>query len=616
MPLRSLEVLSLLVERAGEVVSKDEIWRGVWNDAFVEETNLTHNIYLLRKTFKEFGLDGVIQTVPRRGYRFAGEVRLMETAELTLEKRTITKAEIEFDAGPPFERESIGWVSDRSTNATLRGVRPRHFIFTGVFSLVLFAAAAYFWTGSRSGQAGTTGVRSIAILPLQPLNKGDVDDGLGLGLADNLTSRLGRIGSLKVRSTNSLSDLQLTGRDPAELGRLLNADSLLTGSFQRSDGRIRVLVRLLNTSDGSQAWSGNFDEAETNIFALQDALAEEIARSLTSMLSPHDQQLLSKRYTLNRDAYEAYLRGRFFFDKRDSDNYLKAIAEFERAISLDPNYALAYSGLADVYAMQVQFDGPRHLLLGKQRAYSLKALELDEQLAEAHTSLAWVYRGDWNWEGSEQHFKRAIELNPNYVNARQWYALLLTTLGRFDEALIQIEKATEIDPLSRAVMQNQLAVMTYRNQSDRMAELIQKIASFQEDEAAKLRDLAIAYHRIGDDRKTIATADELMRLNHGETKSKSLDARLAVAYERVKKHERSKQILDSLEKQLPSDTYVAYHLAMAYADLGNREKALRLLETCFNAKDDRLLWIKVEPRFEPLRGDPRFQELLRKMDLL
>lgn len=610
---KAIEILYLLIENRSRVVHRDEILEAVWKDTFVEEGNINFNISVLRKALSVDGRVSVDQilTVPKEGYRFVGDVRevIEEEAEgTTIEREVIAAGSLEAAVLKIKESPAIA-------NARVRW----HFIGIVMLGVLMITSFAVWWSVDQSTDASPSrqpDIRSLAILPPVPIDRRPENEALSLGIADQLISKFGSIDRFTVRPYNAVAETAAGGESPLAIGERLGVDAVLEGTLQTDGNRARINARLLYVRDGTQLWNGSFDESADDLFRLQDAMAAEIAASLRIELAPDEAAAFEKRYTEDREAYLAYLRGRYFFDKRTPRDLELAMAEFERAITLDPNYALAYSGLADVHAMQTVFETSREAAMKNSRVNALKALELDEQLAEAHTSLAWIYRNqDWNWELSERHFKRAIELNPNYVNARQWYALLLSTLGRLDEAEAQIEKALEIDPLSRVVLENKLAVILNRSDTKSITHLSQRIAEMQNDESAKLRGLAIASSRIGDDVRTVATAEQLKRLRNGKTDSKSLDARLAVAYQRLGRNERSRRLLSALEESFPKDAYVAYHLAMAYADLGNNAKAIELLELCLRARDDRLLWIKVEPRFVPLRDDPRFQAIIRKMNL-
>jgi tetratricopeptide (TPR) repeat protein len=384
--------------------------------------------------------------------------------------------------------------------------------------------------------------------------------------------------------------------------------------MQKANGKLRVTLRMLLTRDGKQIWSASFDENESEIFHLQDAMATQAAKALAFNLQPQD----AKRHTENRDAYQAYLRGRFFFDRRTPNDYKKAVAEFARAIALDPNYALPYTGLADIYAMQANDENgeEREALYEKSRTTATRALELDEGLAEAHTSLGWVKRlHDWDWTGSEREFKRALELNPNDVNAHQWYALLLATLGRLDEALSEIEQARDLAPLSKIVLRNYSSIRQFRREFERLPALAEQIVSLDDSQPANAIALSIAYTRTGNYAKTIEIGEAYQASLGGIIGSSYIASIRAVAYARMGQDARSREMLEYLEKRARDDSEKEYRLAMANAELGRAEQAIKHLQKCFSVHDDRLVWLPVEPCFDSLRSDARFQELLRKMKL-
>ena len=605
---KAVETLTLLIQQRGRLVERDDLMNSVWRDATVEPGNLDVTISKLRKALGE-NSNGqkYIETVPRLGYKFVADVRevVEEVPALVVEKQT--SGRIVIDEEITLDGKSIAGRLLPASSRRLAGMG-------AVAATVILTAGvlAYFQPWKRNAaNSGAANIKSIAVLPLKSFGEGSDDKPLRLGFADALITSLGKINEVRVVSINSVSRYADLQKEPRDIGQDLGVDGVFDGTLQRANGKLRVTLRLIRTSDGQQMWTGSFDESESEIFRLQDAMAAQTAQALALNLRPKDQ----KRQTKSPDAYQAYLRGRFFFDKRTAENYEKAIAEFERAVSLDPNYALAYTGLADVYALQANFsDGEaRDALYEKSRNTTAKALQLDEGLAEAHTTLAWIKRThDWDWAGSEHEFKRALELNPNYVNAHQWYALLLTTLGRTDEALTEIEKARELEPLSVIVLRNYFAIRQYRRESSLLPALAEQIAALDESKASTFRIFARA--RTGDYAKVI-------EIGEGPPSDTSQDLalyqadNLAIAYTRMQQPAKAERLIRYLQGEANHHVEAAYHLAMVYAELGRSEAAIDLLFKCLDARDDRLVWIKVEPRLDSLRKQTRFQDIVRRMNL-
>jgi DNA-binding winged helix-turn-helix (wHTH) protein/TolB-like protein/Tfp pilus assembly protein PilF len=613
---KAVETLRVLVERPGRLVERDDLINSVWPDVAVEDGNLTVTISMLRKALGEDSNGRkFIETVPRLGYKFVANVRevVQDVPALVVEKQTRSRLVID-------EEIRLSGNTSALVSRLLPSSRRQTTILLATAAAVVVAIGAFAYfrhLQSSEINAGAT-VKSIAVLPLKSFNQNTDDRALSLGFADALMTSLGRVNGVRMISTNSVSGQPDLQKEPLEIGRDLGVDSVLDGTLQRANGKLRVTLRLIRTSDGAQIWSSSFDEAESEIFKLEDAMAAQTAHSLKWNLSGEQRGQIAKRYTENGDAYEAYLRGRLFFDRRNEESYDKAIAEFERAIELDPNYALAYSGLADVYALQANITGgvQRNALYEKARTTARKALELDEELAEAHTSLGWIRRThDWDWKGAESEFKRAIELNPNYTNAHQWYALLLATLGRLDEAVAEIEKARELEPISMAVLGNYISVCVARRDYDTLATIAQQIARLETDNSIKTRNSSIAYLYQGNYPKVIEVVEDYVAKRGDKLSGNYIMANLAVAYHRTGDKAKAKEALGWLEQQAKGGNETSYRLAMAYSDLGRKDEAVALLQKCLEARDDRMVWIKVEPRFDLLRDDARFQNLVRDMNL-
>ena len=609
---RLLKTLIVLVENSNAVVEREMLINAVWGETVVEEGGLKRNISMLRKALGDESR--FIETLPKRGYRFTAEVKEAwedlaaapnsPRRELVLERR----ADLQIT-----HEEEIAYGSTEMVKSPRSVLRPRLWL-PAVLLVAMGVSGIALWQQSRTNTRSVAGIKSIAVLPLKTFAESTDDRALSLGFADALITSLGRVNQVRVISINAVSRYADVQKEPWEIGKELGVDTIFDGTMQKANGKLRVTLRMLLTRDGKQVWSASFDENEGEIFHLQDAMATQAAKALALNLQLQD----AKRQTENRDAYQAYLRGRFFFDKRTPKDFDKAAAEFARAIALDPNYALPYTGLADVYAMQANNKNgeERDALYEKSRTSATRALELDEGLAEAHTSLGWVKRvHDWDWAGSEREFRRALELNPNDVNAHQWYALLLATLGRLDEALAEIEQAQELAPLAKIVVQNNFAIHQYRHEFDALPALAQQVVSLDESPTVDARTLSIAYLKTGNYAKAIEVVEAYQATREGRISNGYLAANQAVAYTRMGQIARSREMLDYLEQQAKTDSEWEFRLAMADADLGRAEEAIKHIQRCFTFHDDRLVWLRVEPCFDSLRGDARFQELLRKMKL-
>ena len=607
---KAVEILSVLIQRRGELVERSELMNSVWGDVAVEEGNLTVTISMLRKALGEDNNSRkFIETVPRLGYKFVAETREVTEQVPTLIVEKHSAGRIVIDEEISFGRSSAAGVA---VAQLLAGKRSRTIpIATVAILAVAVALLLYFRPWKSNAHASSeTNIKSIAVLPLKSLGNSSDDKALELGFADALITSLAKIADLKVTSINSVSPYLDSQSESRDIGLQLGVDAVVEGTLQRANGNLRVILRLIRTSDGRQLWTSAFDERESEIFRLQDAIAAQTAQSLAFRLGPQD----PKRQTENREAYQSYLRGRLFFDRRTPVDYQKAIVEFQQAIVRDPNYTLAYTGLADVYAMEANNEEgeKRDALYEKARDTATTALLLDKNSAEAHATLGWIRRiHDWDWKGSEEEFKHSLELNPNYVNALQWYALLLVTLDRSDEAVAQFEKARDLAPLSVIVLRNYyFGIHQYRNET-LLPALAEQLATLDESIANRVRMTAASRRR--DYAQVIKLGQSLQNASSPMPAAEA--AMLAIAYASTQQPAKAKEIIYDLEREARHNTYAAYHLAMVYTELARKDEALNLLSKCLASRDDRLVWLTVEPHFDPLRSDLRFQNILRRMNL-
>jgi DNA-binding winged helix-turn-helix (wHTH) protein/TolB-like protein/Tfp pilus assembly protein PilF len=615
---KALEILVLLVGRGGAIVSREELLEKVWRDAYVEESNITYTVSLLRKVLNENGKKNFIQTVPKRGYRFVADVR--EVVEET------EKAEIAVVAAPPAVSPAVDStpieqpdsIEETKIQAPPQQAEIRwYFIAVILLGLLFVTSFAVWWNVSdRKGLSSVPvtqrNIRTVAILPLKTLTAGEHSKALSLGLTDSLISRLGSLNHFAVRPLNSVKNYAETDKNPLEFGAELKVDAVLEGTLQIVENRLRVNVRLWDARDGALLWEGSFDETESDIFKLQDAISTRVTQSLVSRLIEKDRRLLSKRDTENREAFQAYWRGRFFLEKRNPE---RAIAEFQQAINTDASYALAYTGLADAYIWQASFTSDADdALYEKAKAATDKALELDANLADAHSSLARIkYLYDWNWAGAEASFRRALELNPNSSNAHQYYARLLTTLGRYDEALGEIYKARELDPRSSDLGIPLAAILEKQGKFDEALKIAESTLEMDRDSGFARRVIGKMYLLKGDYAKVIEMGKKLFP--NREKTDFAWASMLATAYEKNGQIEEASAMRSHLRKMAETDPKSLYFLSMNDSELGRREEAIAALQKCLELREERMIWTKDEPRFANLAGDARFQEILRKMNL-
>src|SRR5882724_9485704 len=465
--------------------------------------------------------------------------------------------------------------------------------------------------------AGATSIptKSIAVLPFKPLLAASRDESLEIGMADTLITKLGNLRQIIVRPVSAVRKYAGLEQDPVAAGREQRADAVLDGTIQKSGERIRVTVRLLSAADGQQLWADKFEDEFTDIFSVEDSISERVAAALAGTLTGADKKQLTKRYTENAEAYQLYLKGRYYAARYTPEGTKKAIAYFDKAIALDPNYALAYDGLAYCYYASDWF-GPPKENFAKGRALVEKALEIDPALAEAHVSLgllvAWL---DYDWPGAEREFKRAFELNANYPPAHLWYGYYLMGLGNFDQSIAEIKRAIELDPLSaEANIWLGIALLDGHRYDEALQQLRTTVEAEPDNWLAHLY-FARALEKKGELSGAIA---ELKKTTLIEGAPAEVVSALGYAYAvSGNKAEAEKIILQLKEQSEQSKQFYvpAYGIATIYAGLGDKERAFAYLEKEYANGAFYLNYLKVDPEVDNLRSDPRFADLLRRVRL-
>ena len=626
---KAFDTLAALIRRSGHLVSKEELMTEVWPDAFVEENNLDKSISAIRQALGEKASAPVyVETVRGRGYRFVASVSEVQdegAGPAAGGRFGAQSADREVEEAAPV----IGNARQALEETALRvkpPVRGRSFkslpliLSVGVVTVGL-SIAAYLWLTSRAKQAETAAaVRSIAVLPFKPLVADGRDESLELGMADTLITRLSNIREIVVRPVSAVRRYTSLEQDPAAAGRELGVEAVLDGSIQRAGERVRMTVRLVRVADNQQLWADKFDEKFTDIFAVQDAISEQVTRSLALRLSGEEERQLGKRYTGNPEAYQLYLKGRYFWNKRTEEATRKSIGYFEQAIRVDPDYALAYSGLADAYRNLSYFDEAGGVeLLPQSKAAALKALALDDTLAEAHTSLGAAKElYEWDFTGAEREYRRAIELNPNYAVAHHRYAMFLTRMGRIEESQAEFRRALELDPLSLPINTDAARPFYRSGDYDRAIEQLRKAIEIDPNFPLAHRLLAHMYTGMGRYEEAIAEARKAAALS-GPTPQAGgppqVSSQLAYIYAKAGRVREARQVLDELERSPKRRNDQLYAQALAYATLGDRERAFALMEKLYEIRSPDLLGLRNDRAWQGMRGDPRFQDFLRRVGL-
>ena len=547
------ETLLALVRGGGRLLKKGELMEAVWPDTFVEEGNLAQHVFTLRKALGEGkGEHRYIVTVPGEGYRFVAPVNVSESPG------ALRRPGTEGDPWPPA---------------------------------------------------------SLAVLPFKTFTAAEGDEVLGLGMADALIMKLSGLRVMKVRPTTAVLRYAAVGQDPLAAGRELGVDALLDGYYQRHGEQIRVSVQLIRVSDGGTLWAAKLDEGFTNFFAVQDSVAEHVAHRLELELSGAERRHLSKNYTDDPEAFRAYIKGRYFWNRRTPEGLHKGLEYAQRAVALDPAYALAYVGIADAYNLL----GAQHSVMPpgeafpKARAAAERALEIDPALAEAYASLGFAaYCYEWDWGAAEGHFRRAFELKPNYATAHHWYGEFLSSAGRFEEAFASLRLALDLDPLSLAVGTDLGAVFYYAREYARAGEELGKALEVDSGFVRAHLVLGAVREQEGRHAEAVASLRRAAELSERDpVVLSSLAHAVAVSGSALE----ARVLLEEL-RQLERRRYVPpYGLALIHIGLGEREEAYRRLRQAFELREPNLLWLGVNPRFDPLRSDVEFEELLRRLSV-
>lgn len=603
---KAVELLLFLVQSKNRILTKDELLEAVWDNSFVEEANLSQTIFVLRKALGENRkVPRFILTVPNRGYQFIAPVT---------EIKPPTETEIHQTDGIEVERP----VEAAEPKPVPASQRPKSLklIWLGATAIplaLLFVLGIYFFYPA-SKLTTVHEVKSIAVLPFEDLSTEQTEKYLGVSLADALTNKFSRLKQITVRPTRTVSKYADSRGDAGQIGRELQVDAVLDGRIQHLGERVRLSVQLIRSSDNTTLWTENFDDNFTNFFAVQDSISQKVVQSLALQLNDTEREKFDRRGTENARAYEEFLRGRFFWNKRTAADFERAIEHFQKAIELDPNFAQAHSALAETYVL-VNLFGTKHdpKAFPMARAAAERALQLDGLLAEAHAALAQVkMQYDFDWAGTESEYLKAIELNPNNATIRQWYGEFLALQGRPDESMTQMKKACEFDPTSLSTNLALALPLIKAGQTDEALTVTEKVLEMDAKFAWALHYRSRAFLLKGEIENAAENAQKALAASNQSIFMKS---NLAYILARARQEKEAREILAELQQTARTSYVSPYNFAMIYNALGEKTTALNYLNQAIDEHDFLISSLKTDSLFLNLHSDPEFNKILRRVNL-
>jgi len=581
---KALETLVVLVENRGRLVEKENLLKAVWPDTFVEEGNLAVQISLLRKTLGE---EGYIETVPRRGYRFAAAVKQAEPMPEPSEAPAIVPVPMTEEPASPVNRRRVLTIAA-----------------TGIAGM-----AGLSWAFFSLQRTQSPGFRSVAVLPFQMIQPNPGDESLGLGLADAVITKLSRINRCIVRPTSAVRQFDQTSRDAITAGTKLGVDAVLDASIQSAGDRLRLNAHLIRVNDGQHLWTDTFDIRRADLFTLEDELSARFARSLFG------QSVAAGRYQPKPEAHRLYTLGRYHRNRWTVAGQRKAIEYFEQAVAIDPGYAAAYALMSNSWTLQGYFFGmPPREAYPKGEAIAQKALSLDDSVSEAHHSVAVVRLFfDWNFPQAEHHLRRSLDLDPNNVDSLQVFGVLRTIQHRNSEGIAALQRALEIDPTTQWRHVGMTFQYACGGRIDAAIEESKRAHELDPVLGAPLFDLFNLHMVQGRHREAVEWYLKLLN------RTTSGDPRVAAALKEKFEKEGIQgflrtRIARNLE-QMRSGGGNPLQLAQSYSFLGDRDEAVRWLDKAVEERQSGVIFVNQHPMYAPLRDHSRFQEIVRRIGL-
>jgi TolB-like protein/DNA-binding winged helix-turn-helix (wHTH) protein/Flp pilus assembly protein TadD len=591
------QLLATLLGRPGELVTRQELQAILWPNTTVDyDHGLNKAISKIREALGDSAENArFIETVASRGYRFLADVAVVgDTSDVK---------QVAADSGPP--RSDIG----------VSPITPRRPLLTYALGLALavLTAGGIAWLSYPSPHAAPK-VRSLAVLPLQNMSNDPSQDFFADGMTDELITHLGQIGSLRVISRTSAMTYKNVHKPLAAIARELNVDAIVEGSVLRAGDRVRISAQLIETPDDRNVWAESYEGDFSDTLTLQSKVAQAIAGQIRTTLNRQEKAALQKARPVNPEAYENYLKGRYFWNKRTGDGLRKAIGYFRHATEIDPGYAEAYSGLADAYALSGDWE---YAVLSPNEAFSrataaaTKAIELDSSLGQAHTSLAFALDlYGWDWDIARNEYQLAIGLNPGYATAHHWYAWHLILMGQNQEGIAELNRAQALDPLSLIIGADIADALCIAHAFDEAVQQSRKTLELDPHFAVGHYELGQALLQTRRNDEAIAEFQKAIEISGH---SAVFDSNLAYAYAVSGHREEAIRIAKDLEAQHALNAVAAANIALIHVGLGDQDTALEWLNKAYDARFNPSILLR--PAFDPLRANPRFKDLLHRIGL-
>ena len=615
------QILAILLERPGDIVSRDYLRERLWpGDTFVDfDHGLNNAVMRLREALGDSSENPrYIETIPRRGYRFIApfeEIHLApaQAAHSASAEPAALRVSDHTDAAGSFVP---GTVDSRENSKPWLTLPRIALLSVGVLLFVICSGiAVHYVRGMESAKINSAHTMSLVVLPLENLSGDRQQDYFADGMTDELTANLAKIQTLRVISRSTAMAYKGARKPLSEIARELHVDAVVEGTVLRAGDRVRITAELVQVSTDHHLWADTYESPIGDVLSLQNRVSSAIVDQIRINLSTEDKERLAKNPSVSPEAYEDYLKGRYYWNKRSSDGFARAIGYFEQATRIDPQYALAYAGVADCYGIigaTIYGTVPASEAAPKAKAAAIRALQIDPSLAEAETSLATAkFNYDWDWAGAAEGFKRAIQLDPKYATAYQRYSLYSIAMGRFDDSFEQIKKARDLDPLSISINSSFGWRLYLARQYDRSISQLRD--TLEMDPAYEWAHLILgqAYEQKGQFDLALNELRRAVALSHNSPLTVSA---LAHAYGVSGNQAEAQRLLTRLTAQSSKQYVSPYYIAIVYLALGKNDLAIDWLEKAYADRSNGLVFARVEPELDPLRSNPRFAALEHKLN--